>query len=326
MSNARHRRPPARTSSKAATTTLGLLVSSAVLMGSTVAAEAEPTPTVSLTVNGQTKSVTTTASTVAGLLNRRSINYDANDLLSPGPGADIVDGLDITLRRNVQLTIVDDGARSHRVISAHTVRAARNELKLPTAPTYRTSSTDKRKFERTLIYAPNGARLHANDHVREDSVARVHDIRLAFPAGDYRVDHRVVKDRTNLVRKGSSKVVRQGHDGRKHIVWRKRFVDGTLASRTVARSQWERHAQSRMVKVGTGPNWIALGRCESGNNPNAVNPAGFYGLYQFSLSTWHSVGGRGNPTDHNYWEQTKRAWILFKSSGRSPWPVCGRYL
>ena len=57
-----------------------------------------------------------------------------------------------------------------------------------------------------------------------------------------------------------------------------------------------------------------------------MNPAGFYGLYQFSISTWHAVGGRGIPTDYGYWEQTKRAWKLYKSSGRSPWPVCGSRL
>ncbi|MDH4158836.1 MAG: transglycosylase family protein, partial [Actinomycetota bacterium] len=52
----------------------------------------------------------------------------------------------------------------------------------------------------------------------------------------------------------------------------------------------------------------------------------YYGLYQFSLSTWRAVGGSGNPTDYGYWEQTYRAWKLYQASGRSPWPHCGRYL
>ena len=33
-----------------------------------------------------------------------------------------------------------------------------------------------------------------------------------------------------------------------------------------------------------GLNWAALAKCESGGNPRAVNPAGYYGLYQFSLA------------------------------------------
>ena len=110
------------------------------------------------------------------------------------------------------------------------------------------------------------------------------------------------------------------------MTYRKVYVDGKLHNRKVVQSRVVRDAHRKIVRIGTGPNWIGLARCESGGNPNAVNPSGFYGLYQFSLSTWHAVGGKGNPTDYGYWEQTKRAWILFKGSGRSPWPVCGRYL
>ena len=77
---------------------------------------------------------------------------------------------------------------------------------------------------------------------------------------------------------------------------------------------------------GSGLNWAALAECESGGNPLAVNPAGYYGLYQFSLSTWESVGGSGNPIDASPAEQTMRAQILYSRAGDSPWPVCGSRL
>jgi hypothetical protein len=73
-------------------------------------------------------------------------------------------------------------------------------------------------------------------------------------------------------------------------------------------------------------NWAALARCESGGNPRAVNPAGYYGLYQFTTSTWRSVGGSGLPTRASSGEQTLRAQILFRRSGSGPWPVCGHHL
>jgi hypothetical protein len=109
-------------------------------------------------------------------------------------------------------------------------------------------------------------------------------------------------------------------------VYKNRYLDGKLTSQRIVQSKVVSQPQRRVVRVGTGPNWIGLAACESGGNPNAVNPAGFYGLYQFSISTWHAVGGKGIPTDYGYWEQTKRAWKLYKSSGRSPWPVCGSRL
>jgi len=73
-------------------------------------------------------------------------------------------------------------------------------------------------------------------------------------------------------------------------------------------------------------NWAALAKCESGGNPRATNPAGYYGLYQFSLSTWRAVGGSGNPRDASSAEQTKRAKILYNRAGAGQWPVCGRKL
>jgi hypothetical protein len=87
-----------------------------------------------------------------------------------------------------------------------------------------------------------------------------------------------------------------------------------------------RPAPSRGGDRVTRLNWRALARCESGGNPRAVNPAGYYGLYQFTPSTWRSVGGSGLPSHASSREQTLRAQILFRRSGSSPWPVCGRHL
>lgn len=76
-----------------------------------------------------------------------------------------------------------------------------------------------------------------------------------------------------------------------------------------------------------GLNWYALAQCESGNNPRAVSASGTYrGLYQFSLGTWHSVGGAGDPINASRDEQTYRAKLLYQRAGRSPWPVCGSRL
>ena len=104
--------------------------------------------------------------------------------------------------------------------------------------------------------------------------------------------------------------------------------------RVVSRS-WVREPRPRRVLVGRQPysvpgadglNWGALAGCESGGNPRAVNPAGYYGLYQFDVGTWRSVGGSGMPHHASAGEQTFRAKLLYKSRGRSPWPHCGGLL
>ncbi len=78
---------------------------------------------------------------------------------------------------------------------------------------------------------------------------------------------------------------------------------------------------------GGGLNWGALAQCESGGNPHIVSPNGmYYGLYQFSVATWHAVGGSGVPTQASSSEQTQRAQILYQRGGAGQWPVCGRRL
>lgn len=71
--------------------------------------------------------------------------------------------------------------------------------------------------------------------------------------------------------------------------------------------------------------WAALARCESGGNPRIVSSNGLYhGLYQFTVSTWRSVGGSGLPSQASPAEQTKRAKILQARSGWGQWPACSR--
>jgi len=68
----------------------------------------------------------------------------------------------------------------------------------------------------------------------------------------------------------------------------------------------------------------AIASCESGGDPTAISSDGSYrGKYQFSVGTWESVGGSGDPAAASEQEQDYRAALLYASSGSSPWPICG---
>lgn len=61
-------------------------------------------------------------------------------------------------------------------------------------------------------------------------------------------------------------------------------------------------------------------QCESGGNYQAVNPNGHYGAWQFSQSTWNSVGGTGRPDHAAPAEQDYRASILWDNgNGAGHW-------
>lgn len=62
----------------------------------------------------------------------------------------------------------------------------------------------------------------------------------------------------------------------------------------------------------------AIARCESGGNPRASNGTHF-GLYQFDLGTWRSVGGTGHPLNASASAQHAAAARLLASRGTQPW-------
>jgi transglycosylase-like protein len=73
------------------------------------------------------------------------------------------------------------------------------------------------------------------------------------------------------------------------------------------------------------PQLSSIAECESGGDPRAVSAGGTYrGKYQFSFSTWRSVGGKGDPAAATETEQDRRAAKLYLTGGPGHWPVCGR--
>jgi uncharacterized protein YabE (DUF348 family) len=307
----------------------GALAATAVIATSVVTAapaSAASTTTVTLTVNGVTSKVQTSADTVRQLLNERGVPFDKTDLITPIASTPLKWGMAVSWTPAIRVVVKDGAQRTpHRVTATH-AQGVVNELQLPTGVEATYTRMQEYSFRVGRLYSPKGRQLAGDDRVAEDSLAVIHRVRLTYDDARVRFKPEVVRDRSKLVRQGSTKVWDSGRHGVKKVVYRKRFVDGDLAGKQIVKSRIVREDERRVVRVGTGPNWTGLARCESGGNPNAYNPAGFYGLYQFSLSTWRAVGGTGLPTDYGYWEQTKRAWILYKASGRSPWPHCGTYL
>jgi resuscitation-promoting factor RpfB len=166
------------------------------------------------------------------------------------------------------------------------------------------------------------------------------------------VSYRTKRIADSSMYEGSTKVIRDGKNGSRRVAYELVKRDGKWVLKRTLFSEPLRKSVRQVIRVGTkarpaptpapaparqsapapsgssgGLNWAALAQCESGGNPNAVSPNGLYfGLYQFSISTWQSVGGSGNPTDASSAEQTRRAQILYDRAGSSPWPVCGSRL
>lgn len=174
-----------------------------------------------------------------------------------------------------------------------------------------------------------------NKRVRDGDTVRVVAVERDRLTKSVPVRAGVVEVPTTDLAPGRRKVVREGRAGLREVVAVRTFHNGEPVKYRVVDRTILQEPRPRRVLVGREPwsvpgtdglNWGALAGCESGGNPHAVNPAGYYGLYQFDVTTWRSVGGSGMPHLASAGEQTYRAKLLYKSRGRSPWPNCGRLL
>jgi hypothetical protein len=76
----------------------------------------------------------------------------------------------------------------------------------------------------------------------------------------------------------------------------------------------------------SGGVWAALRQCESGGNYSTNTGNGYGGAYQFSQSTWSSVGMSGSPSSASPAQQDAAAQKLQAQSGWGPWPACSAKL
>ncbi|ADG73763.1 Transglycosylase domain protein [Cellulomonas flavigena DSM 20109] len=154
---------------------------------------------------------------------------------------------------------------------------------------------------------------------------------------------------------GQKTVAQAGVPGVRTVVERVTTVDGVEEARVPVSDGITQAPVEEVVRVGTKPrpvvaaapasgasaaagpiaaggsadslNWAALAKCESGGRVDVVSSTGkYHGLYQFSVSTWQSVGGAGLPSQASAEEQTARAKMLYNRSGAGQWPHCGKYL
>ena len=278
----------------------------------------------SLVVDGERRDVWVTAASVEEALAQVGVRADA--FVSASRSREIpLDGLALQVRTPKTVGVLVDG--KVRVITT-------------TKPTVRDA----------LMLA--GVRLAAKDRISADRTALLTDmmtIRVTRVTGrrvveNVEVPYQVIRRPDASMYAGDTKVLEPGRPGLLMRTYTLNFVNGVLKSkllsnevqtaepvtRVVAFGTRARPAARSSSSTGTGAdslNWAALARCESGGNPRAVSSTGRYrGLYQFSMATWQSVGGVGDPIDASPAEQTYRAKVLYNRSGRGQWPHCGRYL
>jgi uncharacterized protein YabE (DUF348 family) len=335
---------------------------------------------VTLTIDGQVREVSTYADTVGEVLDEEGLQTQAHDVVLPDLDATVGDGDAVVLNRARPLQLTVDGVAREVYVTALSVDEALEQLGYRAEDLVLSASRSERlpldgmalsiSTPKDVTLVVDGASrvvtttaATAADLLAEQGVTLGADDRTSlYPAQPllagmrlqvYRVqvtevvetsplDYRTVETEDPEAFEGEETVTQEGVEGEQSTTVRITVVDGVQTAREQLATTVTREPVDELVSVGTkerpaattgsvpasadGLNWSALARCESGGRPDAVSSSGTYrGLYQFSRSTWASVGGAGDPAAASVAEQTLRAQMLYARSGAGQWG-CGHHL
>ncbi|WP_269181875.1 resuscitation-promoting factor [Modestobacter sp. VKM Ac-2985] len=272
-----------------------------------------------LTVDGVRTDVYTTALSVDDALDELGYRTDGLVLSASRSQRLPLDGMDLAITTNKDVTLIADGQQRVVTTTAATAGDLLAEQGIALSATDRTSVYPAQPLLDAMV-------------LRVTRVA-VTDVTEVQP-----LDHATVETPDPNAFQGERTVTQQGVEGAQTITWRVTVTDGVETAREqlgvvvstppvdqqVAVGTKEKPAAPAAVVSADGLNWAALAACESGGRPTAVSGTGKYrGMYQFSTSTWAAVGGSGDPAAASAEEQTMRAQMLYARSGAGQWPHCG---
>jgi uncharacterized protein YabE (DUF348 family) len=270
-----------------------------------------------LTVDGVSRQVYVTALSVDEALDQ--LGFRADDIVLSASRSERLplDGMQLEISTPKEIVLVADG--QERVVTTTAATAG-----------------DLLAEQGIVLGETDRMSLYVGQGLLNRMRLQVFRVQISEVAAATAIPHERVETPDPNAFEGEETVNVPGVDGEQVSTFRVTVVDGVETARETLSTTVKREPVAAHVTIGTKPrptlaptadglNWAALAHCESTGNPRAVNPAGYYGLYQFSLSTWASVGGSGNPADASPDEQTARAQMLYNKAGAGQWG-CGSHL
>ena len=274
---------------------------------------------VTVTVDGTSTEQVTYAPTVGELLDEHDVDPPKDAYVSADHDEQIPrKGLDVVVSTPKNLTVVADGQTQQLQTSAPTVDEVLDEADV------KLGDDDEVTLGKDAYVTPDAV-LQVVRIVKEQ---RTEEVAVPFET-QVQEDPDAFEGEKSVVSPGVAGAATEKVDV---VIADGQVRDRVVLERTVTQepvAQVEKHGtKPRPVATGVAPDgvWGALAQCESGGNPATNTGNGYYGLYQFSASTWRSMGGTGLPSEASAEEQTMRAQMLQQRSGWGQWPSCSAKL
>lgn len=272
---------------------------------------------VALTVDGQSRTVDTTSTTVSDLL--RELGMDSS--VTTAAASDIpVEGMELAITTPKSFTLNDgnpDAAPARLTMTAPTVA---DVLAMRGTPLGRedtvTPSADTPVTEGMHI---DVSRLSSEDVTEEQ-----------------KVDPTVRVEEDPEMDEGTEQVLEEGTAGTARVTVRIHRFNGVETGREELKREELTPATERVVRRGTKPAasapsvaggsvWDTIAQCESGGNWATDTGNGFQGGLQFTPSTWAAYGGTEYAPSANQATREQQIAVAEKvqaAQGWGAWPAC----
>jgi uncharacterized protein YabE (DUF348 family) len=291
---------------------------------------------VNFTVDGQKRTIWTTATSLNQALGALGVNTTGADLSTSRSSSIGRQGLAVDVATLKTVTVQAGGKKREVKTTGTTVADALAAAKI------KVDSDDK-------LSAKPGDRLQSGDavtYIRVDVKTVQKKEKISFST---------VRKNSGSLARGTTKVDTTGRTGSRTLTFREVRQDGKLTSRKQTSSAVTTAPRQQVVLVGTkapkvhraptrssssgstksaprssspapsvasGGVWDKIAACESGGNWSISTGNGFYGGLQFTLSTWHAYGGSGMPNHASRAAQIAVAKRVQAAQGWGAWPAC----
>lgn len=243
---------------------------------------------IKLVVDGQPRTVQTTADQVGQLLSSRGYRVTSHDLLAPSAHSAIHNGMRVVLRRGRLLHLDVNGKRTDVWTTAPTVQEALAQLgyatsdfvsvsrarRLPLAPTDIAIRTprlvtivhDGKRDQVTTtdqtvgaLFADLGISVSSGDRLAPSSASALrNDMTITLQRVDKRtavrtetVPYATTKRRDSSLVVGTTKIVTPGRDGKLRVTYSFVYLDGKVIGRTKLKSVMISKPRTQILNVGT---------------------------------------------------------------------------
>ena len=283
-----------------------------------------------LTVDGETDTVWTTALTVGEALKALSVRTAGAELSASRSAPLGRDGLALTIDTPKAVQVVADGATRPITSTARTVGELLAEAGV-------------------VLGAADTLSVPAEAPVVEGLLVQVVRITTGEVVEEEAIPFATEERESADLYVGETKVETKGAAGVQRLTYTTTLADGVEVSRAVASDVVATAPVTKVVLKGTkerpaapaassggatasasgaagGSVWDAIAKCESGGNWSINTGNGYSGGLQFSPSTWRAFGGTGSAADASREQQIAVAEKVQASQGWGAWPSCTRKL